>query len=52
MPIELVLGLSPKNPLMKFATSILAFFTALLPSLLGYQTVLVARARQTGPSEA
>jgi len=45
VPLELILGLSTKNPLMRFMTSALAFTTALLPGLLGYQTVLVARAK-------
>jgi 2-polyprenyl-3-methyl-5-hydroxy-6-metoxy-1,4-benzoquinol methylase len=45
VPLELILGLSAQNPLMKFMTSTLAFATALLPGLLGYQTVLVARTK-------
>lgn len=43
VPLELILGLSPQNPIMKFMTATLALATALLPGLLGYQTVLVAR---------
>jgi 2-polyprenyl-3-methyl-5-hydroxy-6-metoxy-1,4-benzoquinol methylase len=43
MPLELVLGLDAKNPLMIAITRVLAAFTWLMPSLLGYQTVLVAR---------
>src|SRR5579872_352136 len=45
MPIELVLGLSPNNALMKGLNRLLWFFTALLPGLLGYQWVFVARPR-------
>lgn len=47
MPIELVLGLPPDNPVMKFLNRVLAFFTALMPGLLGYQCVYVARSRRT-----
>jgi 2-polyprenyl-3-methyl-5-hydroxy-6-metoxy-1,4-benzoquinol methylase len=47
VPLELILGLSPQNPLMKFMTSTLAFATALLPGLLGYQTMLVARTKRS-----
>ena len=43
MPLELVLGLDPKNPLMIAITRMLAAFTWLAPSLLGYQTVLICR---------
>ena len=43
MPIELVIGLPPSNPFMGFLTQILAFFTALMPGLLGYQCMFVAR---------
>jgi hypothetical protein len=43
MPVELVLGLSPTNPLMKILNRLLAGMTKLLPGLLGYQIVLVAR---------
>jgi 2-polyprenyl-3-methyl-5-hydroxy-6-metoxy-1,4-benzoquinol methylase len=43
MPLELVLGLDPKNPLMVAANRVLAGLTWLMPSLLGYQTVLVGR---------
>jgi 2-polyprenyl-3-methyl-5-hydroxy-6-metoxy-1,4-benzoquinol methylase len=50
MPVELVLGLSPRNPFMRFATGLLALLTAIMPSLLGYQTVLVARATAPGSS--
>ena len=50
MPIELILRLSAKNSMMRFATGILAFFTAMMPSLLSYQTVLVARAKPAGSS--
>ncbi|NJR64236.1 MAG: methyltransferase domain-containing protein [Leptolyngbyaceae cyanobacterium CRU_2_3] len=43
MPIELVLGLSPRNPLMVLLSRILALATALMPGLFGYQCVFVAR---------
>jgi 2-polyprenyl-3-methyl-5-hydroxy-6-metoxy-1,4-benzoquinol methylase len=43
MPLELVFGLDPKNPIMIGINRILALLTWLAPSLLGYQTVLVAR---------
>lgn len=43
MPLELVLGLDPKNPLMIAINRLVAAMTWLAPSLLGYQTVLVAR---------
>ncbi len=43
MPIELVLGASPENPLMKAANSVLAGFTALMPGMFGYQLLYAAR---------
>ncbi len=43
MPFELVLGLDPQSLPMKLITNVLAVFTRLMPGLLGYQTVLVAR---------
>ncbi len=46
MPLELVLGLAATNPLMRLVTGMLAFFTAIMPGLLGYQMVYVARAKQ------
>jgi glycosyltransferase involved in cell wall biosynthesis len=52
MPIELILGLSPKNPLMRFAVGMLALFTNIMPSLLGYQIVLVARAKSLASEKA
>jgi 2-polyprenyl-3-methyl-5-hydroxy-6-metoxy-1,4-benzoquinol methylase len=45
MPLELVLGLSPENPLMRVINSVLGFATALFPRLLGYQFVFLARPR-------
>jgi len=45
MPLELAFGLDPKNPLMIAVNRALAFWTWLMPGLLGYQTVLVARPR-------
>jgi 2-polyprenyl-3-methyl-5-hydroxy-6-metoxy-1,4-benzoquinol methylase len=46
MPIELALRMSPRNWLMRLANRALAFVTALLPGLFGYQSVFVARPRQ------
>ena len=43
MPIELVLGLSPDNPLLRALNGLLAFATRLMPRLLGYQIMCVAR---------
>jgi 2-polyprenyl-3-methyl-5-hydroxy-6-metoxy-1,4-benzoquinol methylase len=45
MPLELVLGLDAANPLMRAITTVLAAATALLPGLLGYQFVFLARPR-------
>jgi len=45
MPLELVLGLDPANPLMRTITALLAVATALFPGLLGYQFVYLARPR-------
>jgi 2-polyprenyl-3-methyl-5-hydroxy-6-metoxy-1,4-benzoquinol methylase len=45
MPIELALGLSSKNPIMRAVNQTLRVLTACLPGLLGYQTILLARAR-------
>ncbi|WP_204105118.1 MULTISPECIES: bifunctional glycosyltransferase/class I SAM-dependent methyltransferase [Spirulina sp. CCY15215] len=46
MPIELVLGLPAKHWLMVILNRILVFFTALMPELLGYQCVFVARSKK------
>jgi 2-polyprenyl-3-methyl-5-hydroxy-6-metoxy-1,4-benzoquinol methylase len=43
MPLEFVLDLPRENVLMRAMYRVLAFFTALLPGLLGYQWVFVAR---------
>jgi hypothetical protein len=43
MPVELVLGLSPSSLPLKIINRVLAGFTRLLPGLLGYQIVMVAR---------
>ena len=45
MPMELVLGLSAGNPLMRAVNALLAIATAVLPRLLGYQFVFLARPR-------
>ncbi|MBV9745841.1 MAG: methyltransferase domain-containing protein, partial [Acidobacteriia bacterium] len=47
MPIELVLGLAPENPLMRACNATLAALTRLMPGLLGYQVILVARKTRT-----
>jgi 2-polyprenyl-3-methyl-5-hydroxy-6-metoxy-1,4-benzoquinol methylase len=39
MPLEFVFDLPPSNPLMRAMNRVLAFFTALLPNVLGYQWV-------------
>jgi len=46
MPIELVFGLSAENPLMRVLNRVLAFLTALMPGLFGYQSVFVARSQR------
>jgi 2-polyprenyl-3-methyl-5-hydroxy-6-metoxy-1,4-benzoquinol methylase len=46
MPVDLALGLSPRSRLMRLVTATLAVMTGLLPGLLGYQSVFVARPRQ------
>ncbi len=43
MPIELVLNLSPESLALRFCNRVLALMTRMLPGLLGYQIVLVAR---------
>ena len=45
MPIELALGVAPENPLMRAANLLLRAGTRLMPRLLGYQWIFVARAR-------
>jgi 2-polyprenyl-3-methyl-5-hydroxy-6-metoxy-1,4-benzoquinol methylase len=45
VPLELVLGLAPRNPLMRAITETLAIFTRIFPGLLGYQLVYLARPR-------
>jgi glycosyltransferase involved in cell wall biosynthesis len=45
MPLELILGLSPSNPLMRAMTAILAAFTAIFPGLIGYQLMYVLKPR-------
>jgi len=45
MPLELVLGLDPANPVMRAITWLLAAATAVFPGLLGYQFVFLARPR-------
>jgi len=45
IPVELVPAFAVSSVLVKALNACLRFFTPLLPGLLGYQTVLVARAR-------
>jgi hypothetical protein len=45
MPLELVLGLSPENLLMRAINAVLGFATAIFPRLLGYQFVFLAKPR-------
>ncbi len=46
IPVELVLGLAPNNPLAKMLGYVLRLFTRLMPNLLGYQLIFVARSQQ------
>jgi 2-polyprenyl-3-methyl-5-hydroxy-6-metoxy-1,4-benzoquinol methylase len=46
MPIELVLGLPSQSLIMKILNRILAGATALMPGLMGYQCVFVARSQK------
>jgi len=43
MPVELALGLSARNPLMRLANLMLYLLTLLLPGLFGYQSIYAAR---------
>ncbi|MGA2266993.1 MAG: methyltransferase domain-containing protein [Bryobacteraceae bacterium] len=45
IPIELALSVSPAKRSARSANRILMFFTRLMPGLLGYQSVFVARTR-------
>ena len=45
MPLELVLGMDPSNPLMRAVNAVLGALTAMFPTLLGYQFVFLARPR-------
>ncbi len=44
IPVELVLGLDPGGVMMRLIGRVLAGLTWLMPSLFGYQTVLIAKA--------
>lgn len=46
MPVELALGVSAENVLMRAVNSLLAAVTALLPGLFGYQILFRARMRE------
>ncbi|MCI0682611.1 MAG: bifunctional glycosyltransferase/class I SAM-dependent methyltransferase [Gemmataceae bacterium] len=52
MPLELAFGLSPRNPFMVLLNRCLRLATVLLPGLLGYQTILVARAHAVAVAPA
>ncbi|MBV9742465.1 MAG: class I SAM-dependent methyltransferase, partial [Acidobacteriia bacterium] len=52
MPIELVLGLAPENLVMRAFNATLAALTRIMPGLLGYQVILVARKLDTPNSRA
>ena len=43
IPFEIALGVPPDNGIAKALNTLLAFFTALMPGLLGYQWIFVAR---------
>jgi hypothetical protein len=43
VPIELGLGLSPKTVLFKILNRLLGVLTAVMPTLFGYQIILVAQ---------
>ncbi len=45
MPVEVALGLSPKNPVAIFLNSVLRLVTWVFPGLFGYQTVLILRSK-------
>jgi hypothetical protein len=49
IPVELILGLKPENAVARFAASLLAVATAILPGLLGYQSIFVASAAELPP---
>jgi len=52
IPLELVLGLSPSNPILRLLNALLYGATRLMPGLLAYQIVFNARsARPTSPSK-
>jgi len=46
IPVELALGLSPKSMIARALNRVLAFCTAILPGLFGYQIMLRARPRR------
>ncbi|HJZ97149.1 MAG TPA: glycosyltransferase [Candidatus Solibacter sp.] len=46
IPLELILGLAPNNPILRLMNSVLAVFTAMFPGMLGYQLMYVLKPRQ------
>lgn len=51
MPLEFVIDLTPNNMLMKALSAALAYFTALFPSLFGYQWVFAARVERANDNQ-
>ncbi|HTU83200.1 MAG TPA: bifunctional glycosyltransferase/class I SAM-dependent methyltransferase [Candidatus Acidoferrales bacterium] len=47
MPLEMVLDVAPRHPAMRALHTVLGWCTNLLPGLLGYQWILVARPKRT-----
>lgn len=52
MPLELALGVSPQNPLMRAVTEMLHWATLLMPGLLGYQCMFAVRPKQAASPAA
>jgi 2-polyprenyl-3-methyl-5-hydroxy-6-metoxy-1,4-benzoquinol methylase len=50
IPLELTLGWSPDNPIMKALNRVLAFVTWIMPGLFGYQVMFVAQSAQRANS--
>lgn len=52
MPVELALGISAKNPLMRLCNGLLAVATGLMPGLLGYQCLYSLKPKESerGPA--
>ena len=50
IPLEVVVGLSFENPLMRLMHGTLIVLTRLMPGLFGYQSVITGKTRACGPS--